>query len=62
MVALRGRGAGVRLLEPLTEAEQTTWEIGNYLVALLLVVGVGGYFLVRRRNEQPMELDPEVRS
>lgn len=59
LMALRGRGAGVRLLEPLSEQEQTTWEVGNYIVALLLVLGVGGYFLLRRRNERPMELEPE---
>ena len=64
LAAIRGRGAGVRLLDPLTEQEQTTWEIGNYLVALLLVAGVGGWFLLRRRNEQPMQLEPsdEVKS
>ncbi len=60
LLTLRGRGAGVRLLDPLSEAEQTTWEIGNYAVALLLVLGVGGYFLVRRRSERPMELEPEA--
>ncbi len=64
LAAIRGRGASVRLLDPLNVQEQTTWEIGNYLVALLLVVGVGGYFLLRRRNERPMDLDPneEVKS
>ncbi len=58
LASIRGRGAAVRLLDPLTEQEQTTWEIGNYLVALLLVAGVGGWFLLRRRNERPMELEP----
>ncbi len=58
LATIRGRGASVRLLEPLSEQEQTTWEIGNYLVAILLVVGVGGYFFLRRQNERPMELEP----
>lgn len=60
LATIRGRGASVRLLDPLTEQQQTTWELGNYVVALLLVLGVGGYFLLRRRNERPMELEPNV--
>lgn len=60
LATMRGRGASVRLLDPLTEQQQTTWEIGNYVVALLLVLGVGGYFLMRRRNERPMELEPSA--
>jgi ABC-2 type transport system permease protein len=58
LATMRGRGASVRLLEPLSEQEQTTWEIGNYLLAIFLVVGIGGYFLVRSRNQRPMELEP----
>jgi ABC-2 type transport system permease protein len=56
LLSIRARGAGVRLLEPLTEQEQATWEVGNYLTALLLVVFIGGFFLWQRRSEKPMEL------
>lgn len=56
LLAIRARGAGVRLLDPLTEQQQTTWEVGNYVVALLLVLLIGGFFLIQRRGEQPMEL------
>ncbi len=56
LLSIRARGAGVRLLKPLTEQEQTTWEVANYLTALLLVVFIGGFFLLQRRNEKPMDL------
>lgn len=56
LLAIRARGAGVRLLDPLTEQQQTTWEVGNYVVALLLVLLIGGFFLIQRRGEKPMEL------
>ena len=59
LLTLRGRGAAVRLLDPLSENEESTVEIVNYIVALLLVIGVGGYFMLRRRNEKPMELEGE---
>jgi ABC-2 type transport system permease protein len=59
LLAIRGRGAGVRLLDPLTEEQQTGWEVGKSVVALLRVLGVGGYFLLRCRNERPMELEAE---
>ena len=57
LLTIRGRGTAVRLLDPQTEQEQTTWEVGNYLASLLLVLVVGGYFLLRRRSERPMELE-----
>jgi ABC-2 type transport system permease protein len=57
LLTIRGRGAGVRLLEPLSPGQQTGWEVGNYVAALLLVLLVGGWFLLRRHSEQPMELE-----
>ncbi len=57
LLPIRGRGAAVRLLDPLTAQEQTTWELGNYAAALVLVLLVGGWFLLRRRSEQPIELE-----
>jgi ABC-2 type transport system permease protein len=58
LLTIRSRGTYTRLLDPLSEEEQTTWEVGNYvaaLVALLLVAGAWWFF---RRNERPMELTP----
>ena len=56
LLAIRARGTFTRLLDPLTESEQSTWEFGNYAVALLALVVIGGLWYVRRRNERPMEL------
>jgi len=59
LLTLRGRGAAVRLLDPIPESEESVWEIGNYIVALVLVLAVGGSYMLRRRNEQPMRLEGE---
>ena len=56
LLAIRSRGTFTRLLDPLTEGEQSTWEFGNYAVALVALVVIGGLWYVRRRNERPMEL------
>jgi ABC-2 type transport system permease protein len=58
LLSIRARGTYTRLLEPLTEDEQSTWEIGNYIVALLALLLIGGGWSFLRRNEQPMELTP----
>lgn len=57
LLPIRGRAAAARLLDPLTEQEQATWELGNYAAALVLVLLVGGWFMLRRRSEQPIELE-----
>ncbi|MGL4648626.1 MAG: Gldg family protein, partial [Caldilineaceae bacterium] len=57
LLTIRGRGSAVRLLDPLSGPEQRMWELGNYAAALLLVLLVGGWFLARRRTEQPMSLE-----
>jgi ABC-2 type transport system permease protein len=58
LLSIRARGTYTRLLDPLTEEQQTTWEIGNYVVALLALLLVAGVWWLFRRNEQPMRLDP----
>lgn len=58
LLSIRSRGSYTRLLDPLDERHQTTWEMGNYLVALLALFLTGGLWYVRRRNERPMELAP----
>jgi hypothetical protein len=46
------------VLVPLTEREQSFWEGGNYVVALLALVVIGIVWNSRRRSEEPMELLP----
>ncbi|HRW09501.1 MAG TPA: Gldg family protein [Caldilineaceae bacterium] len=56
LLTIRSRGTFTRLLDPMTESEQARWEFGNYAVALLALLVIAGFWYVRRRNEQPMEL------
>ncbi len=58
LLTIRSRGTSARVLEPLTEQQQRTWEIGNYAVALLALAGIGALWRLRRRNEKPMVLLP----
>ncbi|GAB4407327.1 MAG: hypothetical protein Kow00106_00140 [Anaerolineae bacterium] len=56
LVALRSRGTIARTLDPLTDAQQTRWEVLNYGVALLGVVAIGAVWQWRKRAEKPMPL------
>lgn len=58
LASIRSSGSSVRLLEPLTEAQQTQWEVINYVLALLSVIVIGVVWRLRKRTEQPMELLP----
>ncbi|MFP4323407.1 MAG: Gldg family protein [Anaerolineales bacterium] len=56
---LRTRGASVRLLDDLTEEEQTQVEALNYGLALASLALLGVVWRVRKRSEPPMSLvDP----
>lgn len=56
LLGIRARGSASRVLAPMSEAQQRTWEILNYGIALAALIGVGVLWNVRRRNEQPMTL------
>jgi ABC-2 type transport system permease protein len=56
LLTIRSRGTYARLLQPLDEKQQSTWEGLNYAVALLALVAIGGVWYVRRRSEKPMAL------
>jgi ABC-2 type transport system permease protein len=58
LLTIRSRGTQTRVLAPLSEREQSFWEGGNYVVALLALVVIGIVWNSRRRNEEPMELLP----
>ncbi len=59
LLTIRSGGAAARVLNPLTERQQTIWEIVNYAIALLAVVGLGLIWRWRRQNEKPIELIPQ---
>ncbi|MCA9940490.1 MAG: Gldg family protein [Anaerolineales bacterium] len=58
LLAIRSRGTSTRLLNPLTEQQQSVWEIGNYVVALLALIAVYYGWRVRSRREEPIVLTP----
>ena len=56
LLSIRSRGTSARVLAPLTEGEQTFWEILNYGLALLALIGIAAAWNLRRRNERPLAL------
>ena len=60
LLTIRNRGSSVRVLQPLSAEQQTAWEIGNYIVALLALLAIGALWWWRRNNEQPMDLGEPV--
>jgi ABC-2 type transport system permease protein len=58
LLDIRSRGTYARVLEPMTEREQSFWEGANYVVALVALMVIGILWNARRRNEEPMELLP----
>ncbi len=54
LLRIRARGSYVRLLDPLSEAEQLRWELANYAVALVALLVVAGIWRWRRRHERPL--------
>jgi ABC-2 type transport system permease protein len=58
LLAIRSRGTASRVLRPEAEEQQSFWEVLNYTVALLALVGIGVVWNSQRRNEQVVELIP----
>lgn len=58
LLEIRARGSNVRVLAPLTEGQQTMWEVANYVVALLGLLAVYFLWRERRRRQRPIELIP----
>ena len=56
LLNIRARGTTARLLRPMSDDEQSFWEITNYAFALAAVVVLGIVWNVRRKNEPQIEL------
>jgi len=54
LLGIRSRGTYVRLLRPMEQAERTSWEVQNYVVALLGLIALAVIWAMWRRNEVPM--------
>lgn len=61
LASIRSRGTSARLLAPLSQAEQSRWEVFNYVFALLAVVALGIIWQLRKRSEKPIPLLPMER-
>ncbi|CAG0935441.1 hypothetical protein TFLX_04281 [Thermoflexales bacterium] len=59
LLSIRSRGTTTRVLKPMDQREESTWEIVNYAIALAALLGIGALWYARRRNEQPIELVPD---
>lgn len=54
LLSIRSEGAVTRLLLPIGDTAQRTWEVINYVAVALLLAGVGMVWWMRRRGERPM--------
>jgi ABC-2 type transport system permease protein len=58
LLNISARGSASRVLIELSEGEQSFWEVGNYVFALVALVAVAAVTSVRHRNETPLSLIP----
>lgn len=56
LVSIRSRGTTARMLDPLTDSQETRWEAINYGVALIGLAVIGAVWQWRKRAEKPMPL------
>jgi ABC-2 type transport system permease protein len=58
LLTIRSRGDYTRVLAPLTPQQETSYEVLNYILAVLALGAIGIYWTVRRRREKPLPLVP----
>lgn len=56
LLAIRSRGTTSRVLNQMTEQDESFWEWMNYGLALASLIVIGVVWNVRRRNEKPIDL------
>ncbi len=54
LLSIRASGATTRVLEHLTQAQETGWEVGNYAFALVALVLIAAIWQWRKRNRSPI--------
>lgn len=59
LLSIRSRGSQAHVLHPMTEQQQSFWEMANYAIALLSLLAIGVIWNMRRRHETPMDLLPQ---
>jgi ABC-2 type transport system permease protein len=59
LLNIRSRGTYTRVLQPLEAQQQTTWEVVNYIIALVIPLAIYFFWRNKRLNEIPMELLPQ---
>lgn len=62
LLSIRARGDAARLLKPMAQGEETTWEMANYLIALLALALVAAVWRWRRTHEISMLPTPATPS
>jgi ABC-2 type transport system permease protein len=60
LLTIRSRGSATRVLNPLTEQDQSFWEGANYVLAVLALLGIGVIWRLRKQNEKPIALMPQT--
>lgn len=58
LLEIRARGTTTRVLVPLSDGQQSFWEVVNYVIALIALIALGVVGVLRRRNAAPMALVP----
>lgn len=59
LLAIRARGTVTRVLQPMSQQQQTIWETANYLIALLALVGIFAAWRWHKRRHTPTLTLPE---
>ncbi len=60
LLSIRARGSFTRLLNPMTEQQETFWEVLNYLIAVIALIVLAALWQVRKRNTRPLITVPQT--
>jgi len=59
LAAIRAKDSTARILNPITQTQQSLWEAANYIFAIAALIAIGVIWQLRKRAEKPMELIPQ---